>query len=253
MEMLTVSALRKTYQNQQKTKVFDNFDLNINKGEFVAIFGPNGCGKSTLLNAIAGITDIDGGKISFEGKETDKLNMGFVFQDYKNSLFPWLKAKENIAFPLKIKGNSNKNITSLIKKIYKKYNCNFKLGAYPYELSGGQQQMVALLRSLVINPDIFLLDEPFSSLDYQTTLLLLEQLSKMWHELKMTTLFVSHELDDAIFLAQKIILLSKKPTRVIKTFTVPFTYPRKLSIMGSREFSDIKRDIFSLYAKEIKN
>lgn len=251
--MLTINGLEKAYKNQQEIKVFDDFNLNINRGEFVAIFGPNGCGKSTLLGAIAGITEIDGGKISFANKEINKLNMGFVFQDYKNSLFPWLKAEENIAFPLKIKGNSNKNTTSLINKIYKKYNCNFKLGAYPYELSGGQQQMVALLRSLIINPDIFLLDEPFSSLDYQTTLLLLEQLSKMWYELKMTTLFVSHDLDDAIFLAQKIILLSKKPAKIIKTFSVPFTYPRKLSIMGSREFSDIKRDIFSLYAKEIKN
>lgn len=250
--MLTVSGLKKTYTNKQEIKVFDDFSLNINKGEFVAIFGPNGCGKSTLLNAIAGITDIDGGNISFENRKIEELSMGFVFQDYKSSLFPWLKAEENIAFPLKARHNSNKKNQSLIKKLYKKYNCNFRLEAYPYELSGGQQQMVALLRSLIINPDIFLLDEPFSSLDYQTTLLLLEQLSKMWYELRATTLFVSHEIDDAIFLAQKIILLSKKPMRVIKTFTIPFAYPRKLSIMGSKEFGDIKRNIFSLYTKEIQ-
>lgn len=251
--MLKVDGLKKTYKNKQKIKVFDNFNLNVNKGEFVAIFGPNGCGKSTLLNAIAGITDIDGGSISFENKKIDELNIGFVFQDYKSSLFPWLKARENIAFPLKIKHISDQDILLLIKKIYKKYNCNFDLDSYPYNLSGGQQQLVSLLRSLITNPDLFLLDEPFSSLDYQTTLLLLEQLSKIWSELKITTLFVSHEIDDAIFLAQKIILLSKKPTKVIKTFSVPFPYPRKLSIMGSREFSDIKSNVLSLYTKEIKS
>ncbi|OGG11609.1 hypothetical protein A2Z00_05030, partial [Candidatus Gottesmanbacteria bacterium RBG_13_45_10] len=246
--MLKLNNLKKTYKSQRQTKVFENLNMSVNKGEFVAIFGPNGCGKSTLLNLIAGLTQLDEGRIVFDGKKVEKLNIGFVFQDYKSSLFPWLKAGENIAFPFTMKNMQKDKADALVKKIYEKYDCNFNLEAYPYELSGGQQQLVALLRSLIIHPDIFLLDEPFSSLDYQTTLLLLEKLSMIWHEMKITTLFVSHEIDDAIFLAQKIILLSNKPTRIIKTFTVPKSYPRKLSFMGSKQFNSIKSNILTLYA-----
>ena len=251
--MLKINNLKKIYRNREEIKVLENLNININKSEFVAVFGPNGCGKSTLLNAIAGITDVDEGTVVFDDKRADYLNVGFVFQDYKSSLFPWLNARENITFPLRIKNVPKNKADSLVKKIYEKYDCNFKLEAYPYELSGGQQQFVALLRSLIINPDIFLLDEPFSSLDYQTTLLLLEKFTFIWNELKITTLFVSHEIDDAIFLAQKIILLSNKPTRIIKTFSVPMSYPRKLSFMGSKQFNDIKRDILTLYAREIRS
>lgn len=250
--MLSIQNLNKTYKDKARNKVFENFNLSVDDGEFVAVFGPNGCGKSTLLNSIAGLTEIDKGDISFNDTKVDDLKIGFVFQDYKTSLFPWLTASENISFPLKI-SKINKNMAEKrVKRMLKKYKGNFNLKSYPYELSGGQQQFVALLRSLTINPDIILLDEPFSSLDYQTTLLWLERLSKIWQELKITTLFVSHEIDDAIFLAQRIILLSNRPTRIIKTFEVNEKYPRKLSFMTSSKFSNIKRNILSLYEKEIR-
>jgi NitT/TauT family transport system ATP-binding protein len=252
MTKLKISGLDKSYDNGQNTVIYNDFNLEIKAGEFVSIFGPNGCGKSTLLNIIGGITEIDQGTIEFGNKPMNKVKIGCVFQDYKSSLFPWLSAKDNIGFPLKLIGVSSEKRAKLINKLLRQQKVSFRTDIYPYELSGGQQQLVALLRSLIIKPDVLLLDEPFSSLDYQTTLTMLDKLSRIWLKNKITTLFVSHEIDDAIFLGQKVVLLSIKPTKILEIFPVTLPYPRNISMMASTEFNKIKNNILKLYSQQFK-
>ena len=251
--MLKISNLQKIYRDHTQTQieVFRNFNLQVSEGEFITIFGPNGCGKTTLLNCIAGTIKADSGSITFNDNPTHNLKVGYVFQDYKNSLFPWLKVKDNISFPIKLKGLSKIKREEKVKLLCKNYGCNIKLELYPYQLSGGQQQFISLLRGLIIEPEIYLLDEPFSSLDYQTTLSMLEKFLEIWRKTKITTLFVSHEIDEAIFLAQKIVLLSNKPTKVVKIFENPLPYPRKIDLLGSLEFAKLKKEILGIYSQEI--
>jgi NitT/TauT family transport system ATP-binding protein len=247
--MLLIKDLSKKYQNSQggEITIFKNFNLEIKSGEFVAIFGPNGCGKSTLLNIVGGLVDSDLGSVQFADKNIEMTNVGFVFQDYRNSLFPWLRVKDNISFPLKLDKKSKFEIKTRIDELSKEFDLNFDLNAYPYNLSGGQQQSVSLLRGIINNPEIFLLDEPFASLDYQTTLSMMEKLLFIWQKTKLTTVFISHEIDEAIFLAQKIILLSNKPTQIIETIDNPLDYPRKPEIIGTPEFAVLKQKILTKY------
>jgi len=250
--MIEIKNLKKAYHNNQQTvEVFGDFNLNVNDGEFITIFGPNGCGKTTLLNIVAGILTPDFGEINYNNKPIDSLRIGFVFQDYRNSLFPWLRIKDNISFPLRLKNIDRKSRDDEVAKMCKKFSCTFNLESFPYELSGGQQQFISLLRGLIINPKVYLLDEPFSSLDYQTTLSMLEKLSEIWQKTKITTLFVSHEIDEAIFLSQRIVLLSNKPSSIIKIFDNPLPYPRKISLLGTPEFAKLKKEILNIYSQEI--
>ncbi len=244
--------LRKYFkENNSLVEVFNNFNLNISQGEFGVIFGPNGCGKTTLLNIIAGIIAPEGGTVTFANEPMQSVKVGYVFQDYRNSLFPWLTAGDNIAFPLKLQGLGRAGRNDIIQALCKKYGCSLDLNVYPYQLSSGQQQFISLLRGLAVEPQIYLLDEPFSSLDYQTTLSMWGKLADIWQQAKITTLFVSHDIDEAILLAQKIILLSNKSASVIKIFPNPLPYPRQVSIMGTSEFADFKGEILAAYIQEI--
>lgn len=248
--MLQIQHLKKTFKSP-KIELFGDFNLEVKKGEFITLFGPNGCGKSTLLQIIAGLLEHDEGEIKFGRSRLRSQKIGFIFQEYQNSLYPWLSVKENIAFPLKIAAVPVRIIEKKIESFYHKFAVDIPLTAYPYQLSGGQQQFVCLLRGLIINPDVYLLDEPFSSLDYQTSLLLLEKLSQIWCKVKTTTLFVSHEIDEAIFLAQRIVLLSNKPTTIVKIFFNPLPFPRTIKMISTLQFAKIKDEVLRYYTKGI--
>lgn len=247
-DLLQIRNLSKSFRSKQSNVVvFQDFSLSIKKGEFVSILGPNGCGKTTLLNIIASVDKADKGQISFNELELAKPKIGFVFQDSNNSLFPWLTVEDNISFPLKIAGALIIDRIKKTRDICKKFGDTLDLSAFPYELSGGQQQLVSILRSLVIEPDLLLLDEPFSSLDYETKLLLLEKLSYIWRAFQITTIFISHDVDDAILLAQKIIVLSEKPTTILAVFENQSPFPRNIEWITSLEFSRLKSDILDVY------
>lgn len=247
--MLKIEKLEKIYEhNGNSVKVFESLDLEILHGEFIGIFGPNGCGKTTLLNLISGLDKNFSGKINFD----NKVKISYIFQNYRESIFPWLTIADNIAYPLKLQGISREKQKDEAKIICNQFGIKFDLSDYPYNLSGGQQQLVAILRGLITKPDILLFDEPLSSLDYQTTLFMLNKIQEIWQETKTTVLFISHDIDEAIMLSQKIILLSNKPVRVIKIFDNHLHYPRKTDTLGLSEFVELKRDILSAFADEIK-
>lgn len=247
--MLKIDNLKKIYDhNGNSVEVFNSLNLEISHGEFIGIFGPNGCGKTTLLNLISGLDKKFSGKIDFD----KKAKISYIFQNYRESIFPWLTIADNISYPLKLRGFLQKEQKEAVQKICNQFNIKFNLSDYPYTLSGGQQQLVAILRGLIIKPDILLFDEPLSSLDYQTTLFMLNTIQGIWQETKTTIIFISHDIDEAIMLSQKIILLSNKPTKVLKVFDNKLNYPRKTDILGTKEFVELKHNILSAFADEIK-
>lgn len=231
--------------NGRRTEVLSNINLTVNKGEFVTFFGPNGCGKSTLMSLITGVEKPSRGELRMSSAS---LEIGYVFQDYKSSLLPWRTVFDNIAMPLIWRGLKRQLARQKILELVKTFRLNVSLGAYPFMLSGGQAQLVCLLRSLVVNPDILILDEPTSALDYLNSMNLLMELQEIWMELGFSALFISHNIEEALFLGDRLILLSSKPTTVVDKIEIPLPRPRRLSVFTDPEFVRLKqRALESLY------
>lgn len=201
-------------------KALAKVNLEIFPGEFVCLVGPSGCGKSTLLNLIAGLDTPTSGRIIVEGK------LGFIFQE--PALFPWLKVKDNVAFGLKIKGVDNKEVEKKVDHYLKLVHLPCFKDAYPHELSGGMKQRVALARSLILDPDILLMDEPFVFLDAQTREILYKELQEIWQITKKTIIFVTHNVREAVCLGGRIEVFTASPGRIKKSFMVKLPRPRNL-------------------------
>lgn len=209
MAYLKIKNFTKSYNDKI---IFDNINFTAKKGEFLTLLGPSGCGKSTLLRCICGLSLVDGGKFFLNDKELTKLspqkrNIGMVFQNY--ALFPNLSVFENVAFGLKIKKIDKKDIEKRVKKMLKLVELENYSASYPHKLSGGQMQRVALARSLVTKPDLLLLDEPLSALDAKIRKHLRAQIKKIQKELNLTTIFVTHDQEEALELSDRIILMNE--------------------------------------------
>ena len=202
--VITIRGLSKSFND---TVIYDKFDLDLPQGEFISIFGPNGCGKSTLINMISGLMPVDAGQVLFDGQTIQETRLSYVFQNYRDALFPWLRAIDNIHYPLKLMGLSRRERDQRVEQLLADFGVKIDLNSYPYMLSGGQQQTVSILRALVTNPEVLFLDEPFSALDYEMTLFMREQLQRMFMKTKTTTLLVSHDLEEAVQLANHVLLL----------------------------------------------
>jgi NitT/TauT family transport system ATP-binding protein len=233
------------------TKIFDtkivieNLNLTIARGDMIGIFAPNGCGKTTLLNLLAGIEKCSDGEIEFSGQPLKFYKIGFLFQDYYNYLLPWKTAKDNIVLPLKLMHVSGlergKKLNDLLTKIG---DLDFPLCAYPYELSGGQRQFISLLRCLIECNDILLLDEPFSSLDYNKRAGARKMLINYWQNYRPTILFVTHDLHEAILVSNKILVFKKRPINNDFLFLkIDLPYPREEKLFNTSEFNNKLRDI----------
>ena len=246
---LTVRGLNKKFQG---TTIYEDFSIDLPLKKFVSIFGPNGCGKSTFINMISGLLPMDGGEVLYDGQTIKDTRISYVFQNYREALFPWLRAVDNIHYPLKVLGVAKQERNRRVEKLLADFDVPFDLNAYPYTLSGGQQQTVSILRALVTEPEVLFLDEPFSALDYEMTLFMRERLQKIFMKLKTTMLLVSHDLEEAIQLADQVVLLTRRPTRVAEVVDVNLPWPRNLDVITGGAFIALKRHCLDRFWREVK-
>ena len=224
--------------------------IHVNPGEFVSIIGPSGCGKSTLLNAVAGFLKPTRGGVAVDGEPVagPSADRGMVFQQY--SLFPWKTVRENVEFGLKMKGmERSKRETSARTLLGLAGLLGFE-NQYPDNLSGGMKQRVGIIRALATGPKVLLLDEPFGALDAQTRLIMQQILTNMWQRLKTSVLFVTHDIDEAIFLSDRVYCMTARPGTIKAEVAIPLERPRHQSMMMSSEFLALRRGLMSLIREE---
>lgn len=237
-------------KTRKKLPVLDGVNLAVDEGEFVCIVGPSGCGKSTLLLCIAGHLFPASGTLRVDGKEVRQpgSDRSMIFQDY--ALFPWLTVKGNILFGLKM--SSNRHLRDLTPRIVSELITMMGLEGfenyYPAQLSGGMKQRVGIARTIAVQPEILLMDEPFGSLDALTRRLLRRELVQIWTGTKKTIIFVTHDIEEAVFLADKVVVMSPRPSRIIKTLNIGMDRPREL---GNPKFMDYMKQIASLLCVEL--
>ncbi|MCP1337869.1 ABC transporter ATP-binding protein [Futiania mangrovi] len=246
---LTIRGLRKSFGG---TVVYDGFDLDLPLGSFVSVFGPNGCGKSTLINMISGLMPRDGGEVLYDGQSIRDTRISYVFQNYREALFPWLRAIDNIHYPLKIKGMPKKARTARVEQLIADFGIKIDLNAYPYQLSGGQQQAVSILRALAPEPEVLFLDEPFSALDYEMTLLMREKLQAIFQKTGTTMMLVSHDLEEAVQMADHVLLLTRRPTRVAALVDNPLPRPRDAATLIGADFVALRSQCLEIFQREAR-
>ena len=246
---VTVRRLSKRFGT---SVIYDNFDIDIPRGKLISVFGPNGCGKSTLINLIAGLIPIDGGEILFDGKPLHAIKFGYVFQNYREALFPWLRSIDNIEYPLKLMRLDKAERRRRVERLVANLGVKIDLKRYPYEMSGGQQQLISIMRALVVDPEILFLDEPFSALDYEMTLFMREQLQRIFLETKTTTVLVSHDLEEAVYLADCILLLSRGPARIADFVHYDAARPRSAATLSDAEFVHVKAHCLDVFQREVR-
>ena len=224
--------------------------LDIADNEFVCVVGPSGCGKSTLLNIIAGLMEPTAGAVYVDGKKVEGTGVerGVVFQQY--ALFPWLTVKKNVEFGLRLKNLPKDQI----EEIAMKYICMVDLekfaNAYPKELSGGMKQRVAIARAYAVNPEVLLMDEPFGALDAQTRTQLQTELLKTWEEEQKTCFFITHDVEEAIILAQRVVIMSARPGRIKEIVDIDIPHPRTQETRMSPRFMELKNHIWAQVYQE---
>ena len=239
---IEIKNINKSFEGKNKNlSVLENINLTINDGEFICLLGPSGCGKTTLLRLIAGLEHPTSGEIIANGELVKKPSgdRAVIFQQY--SLFPWLTVLQNVTFGLEMtkKGTKEENVAAAERYLESVGLIDFK-DSYPHELSGGMKQRVAIIRSLLNHSPILLMDEPFSAVDMQTRHKLQEQLIGVWKRFDNTIVFVTHDVDEAVYLADKIVILDKNPGRIATIVEVDIERPRK---RDSDEFIKLQESI----------
>ncbi|KGD73641.1 nitrate ABC transporter ATP-binding protein [Tatumella morbirosei] len=245
---VSVRGLCKSFAGQP---LYQNFSLDLPRGKIISVFGPNGCGKSTLMNMIAGLMPMDSGQVLFDGKTLAETRIGYVFQNYRDALFPWMTSWKNIAYPLIRHGYNKAQVKARVDELAALFDIRFDLQRYPYELSGGQQQTVCIMRALAISPEVLFLDEPFSALDFEMTLFIRDKLQQVQMATGITMFIVSHDLEDAVFLADEILLLTRRPTRIAEIVPFGLSRPRTAEAMSDPEFIRVKAHTLQVFKREM--
>lgn len=238
------------YSRGNETVALSGVSLDIHDNEFVSVVGPSGCGKSTLLNIIAGLTAPTEGKVYCDGREVTGTGTerGVVFQQY--ALFPWLTVKKNVMFALEMRGVKGKDAAAGAMKYLEMVDLVKFADHYPKELSGGMKQRVAIARAYAAEPEVLLMDEPFGALDAQTRTQLQTELLVTWEREKKTCFFITHDVEEAIILAQRVVIMSARPGRIREIVEVNIPYPRTQETKLTPEFNALKNHIWSQVYQE---
>ncbi|MEN6462481.1 MAG: ABC transporter ATP-binding protein [Syntrophomonas sp.] len=251
--MLSFEGVYKTFlSNTKQVDALQNINMKVESREFAVIVGPSGCGKSTLLHIAAGLERPTNGNVLLNGKEITQpgADRGMVFQAY--TLFPWLTVEDNVAFGPRQRKLPEKEVQERVSR-YLEVTGLSKFGKlYPKTLSGGMKQRAAIARALANDPEVLLMDEPFGALDAQTRVVMQELLLQVWEENHKTVLFITHDIDEAIFLADTVHVMSRQPGTIKKIISVPLPRPRDHSLMVSPEFITLKKEIVELIWEESK-
>ena len=249
--IVKIDHVEKIYQGRSGEVVaLNGVDMEIRENEFVCVVGPSGCGKSTLLNIIAGLERPTSGRVCVKGKEVVNpgSERGVIFQQY--ALFPWLTVKKNVKFGLKLRGVKEPELSVIADKYIRLVGLEEFGDSYPKELSGGMKQRVAIARAYAVNPEILLMDEPFGALDAQTRTQLQKELLETWEKEKKTCFFITHDVEEAIILAQRVVIMSARPGRVKEIVPVNIPYPRTQETKMTKEFLDLKVHVWGQVYRE---
>ena len=230
-KILEVKNISKKYQNKEgEVLALENVNFRVNKGEFLSIIGPSGCGKSTLLSVIAGLEEKTTGEIYIEGKKVEGISAQIGYMLQKDCLLEWRNILSNTMFGLEIKGKKNNESKAYVEELLKKYNLYEFRNKYPSELSGGMRQRVALIRTLAVKPKILLLDEAFSALDYQTRIMVTNDIYSILRKENITAIIVTHDISEAISMSDRVLVLSKRPGTIKDIHKIDFDIENRTPI-----------------------
>jgi NitT/TauT family transport system ATP-binding protein len=263
MDRIVVSDIKKTFQLKpgqfvtvdgeatDRVTVLDGVDLSIRKGEFITLVGPSGSGKSVLLDIIGGLTQATAGNVQLDGRRITRPDpkTGYVFQQY--ALFPWRTALANIEYALEVRGVAKAERTATARHLLSLFGLAGFEDRFPNQLSGGMQQRVAIARALASNPEVLLMDEPFAALDQQTRELLQGELLRIWGKIKTTVIFVTHSIDEAIFLADRVVVMTARPGAVKEIIDIDLPRPRDGDIRASTAFNDYRARVWDVLRDEV--
>jgi NitT/TauT family transport system ATP-binding protein len=234
--MLTVEHLKKSYGD---VEAIGDVSFQVSAGELVCVVGPSGCGKTTLLKCVSGLLEPSAGRVEAGG------TLALVFQEYSRSLFPWMSVRQNVAFPLRRKKIDKREVQSIVEETLASVGLEHTLDRYPWQLSGGMQQRVAIARALAFKPQILLMDEPFASVDAQTRADLEDLVLKLRRDYEVTIVFVTHDIDESVYLSDRIVVLTPSPTTVQEVLDVPLGQPRdQVQTKERPEFAHLRAHVW---------
>jgi ABC-type nitrate/sulfonate/bicarbonate transport system ATPase subunit len=249
--VIEIRGVRKEFaKGERRVVALEDIDLTVAEREFVAILGPSGCGKSTLLNMVAGFDQPTRGSVKVAGEEilAPSPSRGVVFQE--PALFPWLTVMDNVLFGPKTLGQPAADYRARAAQIIEQIGLSGFEASYPAELSGGMRQRVGIARVLIVEPKVLLMDEPFGSLDAQTRTLMQELLLSLWERQQQTVLFVTHDIEEALLLADRVCVMTARPGRIKKAIEVRIPRPRSIELTTSPEFNALRRQVLDLIREE---
>ncbi len=245
---LSVQGLQKVYPSDNgDVEAVRNLTFELRQGELVCLVGPSGCGKTTLLRCIAGLLEPTAGSVELDGTKVTEppKKMAVVFQEYGRSLFAWMTVRQNVELPLKNAGMGKAERTAAVDKALHAVGLDHAAGSYPWQLSGGMQQRVAIARAVAYQPEVLLMDEPFAAVDAQTRADLEDLIRNVWKEFGVTVLFVTHDIDESVYLGERVLILSNSPTVVQEDLTIDLPAERdQLTTRSMPRFTELRAHVY---------